>query len=179
MAYKLDMVSSLFHPTAIVSGWVGVPDADGIASLVPDPVTRLWIEPAVFITGCEITPVAEFELAASTDEGQSFLPSLSLRTILQPGGGLFWGDACGFFDGNEWSAPQGVTNIDDAVCVIKTFQEAEGAPGVPRTDMEPQEPNRLININDVLFVIFAFQGDPYPFGCPDDPCQDNLANPCP
>ncbi|MCH8149783.1 MAG: hypothetical protein IH987_17660 [Planctomycetes bacterium] len=179
VAYQLDMVSSLFHPTAVVSGWVGVPDANGIASLVPDPVTRTWIEPIVNITGCEITPVAEFELRASVDDGQSFLPPISLHTIPQPGGGKFWGDTVGSFDGIEWSAPQGVVNIDDAVAIIKTFQEEDGAPEVPRTDVAPQEPNRLVNINDVLFVIFAFQADPYPFGCPDDPCQDNIANPCP
>ena len=179
VAYKLDMVSSLSHPTAIVSGWVGVPDAAGIASLVPDPETRMWIEPVVNITGCDIAPVAEFELRASQDGGQSFLPPLALRTIPQPGGGKFWGDTCGSFNGVEWSAPQGITNIDDAVCVIKTWQAAEGAPEVPRTDMVPQVPNRVTNFNDVLFVIFAFQGDPYPFGCPDDPCQDNIVNPCP
>lgn len=179
VAYKLDMVSSLFHPTAIVSGWVGVPDGNGIASLVPDPVTRAWIEPVVSITGCEIAPVAEFELRASPDDGQSFFPPISVRTIPQPGGGKFWGDTCGSFDGTEWSAPQGITNIDDAVCVIKTFQEVESAPEVPRTDVEPQEPNRVVNFNDVLFVLFAFKGEPYPFGCPDDPCQDNVANPCP
>ena len=27
-------------------------------------------------------------------------------------------------------------------------------------------------------VIFAFQGDPYPFGCSDDPCRNNIVNPC-
>ena len=58
VAYKLDMVSSLFHPTATVSGWVGVPDANGIASLELEPATRMWTEPVVNITGCEITPGA-------------------------------------------------------------------------------------------------------------------------
>ena len=57
--------------------------------------------------------------------------------------------------------------------------DLDGAPEVPRTDVVPQEPNRIVNINDALFVIFAFQADPYPFGCPDDPCQDNILNPCP
>lgn len=179
VAYKLDMVSSLFHPTAIVSGWVGVPDGNGIASLVPDPVTRTWIEPVVNITGCEITPVAQFELRVSPDDGQSFLPAILLRTIPQPGEGKFWGDIVGSFDGVEWSAPQGITNIDDAVGVVKTWQAEAGAPDLPRSDVEPQETNRVINFNDVLFVLFAFKGDPYPFGCPDDPCQDNFANPCP
>lgn len=179
VAYKLDMVSSLFHPTATVSGWVGVPDANGIASLEANPVTRTWTESIVSITGCDITPVAEFELRASTDGGLTFSPAVSLQTAPQPGGGKFWGDTVGSFNGTEWSPPQGVNNIDDAVGVIKTWQGAAGAPQMPRTDVEPQEPNRVVNFNDVLFVLLAFQGDPYPFGCPADPCQDNVANPCP
>ena len=32
---------------------------------------------------------------------------------------------------------------------------------------------------DVLQVIFGFQGDPYTFGCPADPCQDNSITACP
>ncbi len=179
VAYKLDMVSSLFHPTAIVSGWVGVPDTNGIASLEPNPVTRTWIEPVVHITGCDITPVAEFELAASADDGQSFLPAITLRTVGQPVDAKFWGDTVGVFDGTKWTAPQGVTNFDDVNAAIKTWQEAEGSAVIPRTDVEPQEPNRVTNFNDVLFEVFAFQGDFYPFGCPDDPCQDNIAIPCP
>ena len=179
VAYQLDMVSSLFHATAIVSGWVGVPDANGIASLEPNPVTRVWTEPVVYVTGCEITPVAEFELRASTDEGATFSPPAALQTTPQPGDGKFWGDIVGPFNGIAWPAPNGVTNIDDAFAVIQTWKGKDGAPELPRSDVEPQQINRVINFNDVLFVIFAFQGDTYPFGCPDDPCQDNIANPCP
>ena len=179
VAYKLDMVSSLFHPTATVSGWIGAPDANGIASLEPDPVTRTWVEPVVHVTGCEITPVAEFELRASTDDGLTFLPPTSLHTTTQPGGSKFWGDIVGFFDGNFWTSAQGVVNANDILAVIRTWQQANGAPALPRSDVEPQEPNRVVNANDMLFVIFAFKGEYYPFGCPDDPCQNIMANPCP
>jgi ligand-binding sensor domain-containing protein len=34
-------------------------------------------------------------------------------------------------------------------------------------------------LNDVFAIILGFQGHRYPFGCEDDPCQDNLAVPCP
>ena len=85
----------------------------------------------------------------------------------------------GTFDGFEWSHPQRITNIDDAVAVIKTWQQAPGSPHTSVTDVQPQFINTVVNFNDVLFVIFAFQGDPYPFGCPADPCQDNIAVPCP
>jgi|GEM_PF-2863274 len=179
VAYKLDMTSSLFHPTATVSGWVGQPDANGIATLQANPLTRVWSEPVVHITGCDITPVAEFELRASFDGGGSFEPPVALRTAAQPAGDKFWGDTVGFFDGAAWTPPQGFVNIDDIVAALKTFQQAAGAPEVPRTDVVPQEPNRLVNINDAFAIILAFQGKEYPFGCPDDPCQDNMANPCP
>ena len=179
VAFKLDMVSSLYHPTATVSGWIGVPDANGIASLEPTPVTREWTEPVVHVTGCEITPVAEFELRASADDGATFSPPVALQTIPQPGGGKFWGDIVGAFNGFFWEKANGVTNIDDGLAVIHTWKGKAGAPGLSRSDVHPQEPDRVVNFNDVLFVIFAFQGDPYPFGCPDDPCQDNIATPCP
>ncbi len=80
---------------------------------------------------------------------------------------------------NRCPPPNGVTNVDDAFAVIHSWKGNAGAPELPRSDVEPQQPNRVVNFNDMLFVIFAFQGDPYPFGCPDDPCQDNIANPCP
>jgi len=179
VAYKLDMVSSLFHPDAVVSGWVGAPDTNGIASLEPAPVTREWTEAVVHITGCEITPVAEFELRASTDGGGTFLPPVSLKTIDQPTQSRWWGDVAGDFNGTYWTPPQGVTNIADVVAIRNQFQGRLDAPGLARTDVAPQEPNRIANIEDMLFVILAFKGELYPFGCPFDPCFDNMFQPCP
>ncbi len=72
-----------------------------------------------------------------------------------------------------------MNNINDVFAVIKTWQQADGSAALQRSDVVPQEPNRVVNANDMLFVIFAFKGEYYPFGCPDDPCRDNIANPCP
>ena len=179
VAYKLDMVSSFFHPDAFVSGWIGVPDADGVATLEPNPVTREWTEPFVYVTGCEITPVAEFELRASVDDGKTFLPPISLETAPQPIAGKFWGDIVGDFNGVYWEGPNGTTNINDALAIHFTFQQRPNAPHFTRTDVASQEPNRVVNANDLLFVLLAFKGEPYPFGCPDDPCEDNMFEPCP
>jgi len=44
--------------------------------------------------------------------------------------------------------------------------------------VEPQEPNRIVNINDAYMINLAFQGKTYPFGCPFDPCYDNMFEPC-
>ena len=157
---------------------MGVPDADGISSLEAEPVTRNCVETIVNVTGCDITPVAQFELSTSLDGGGSFLPPLMLETIDRPAP-KFWGDTVGFFNGEEWTAPQGGTTIDDAVAALKSWQMAAGSAEAPRTDVVPQEPNRIVNFNDVLFEILAFQGNPYPYGCPDDPCQDTDVTPCP
>ena len=99
-----------------------------------------------------------------------------MGTILRPGAN-WWGDTVGFFNGTEWSPPNGTTNIDDAVAGIKTFQ---GGPFVPPgpvppgnmahlsvPDVEPGNINMVVNIADVFLVVLAFQGNPYPFGPAD------------
>ena len=132
-----------------------------------------------------ITPIGgdDSETRRATDgviaAGALPIDPLSIVTIEQPGGGKFWGDTVGFFTGTEWTAPQGIVNIDDVTAVNKTFQAAFGAPHVSVSDVEPQFINRVVNFNDVFAVISAFQANPYPFGCPADPCQDKLVNPCP
>ena len=116
--------------------------------------------------------------------GGTFLPPITLRTTAQPGDNKYWADLVGNFNGTYWTAAQGFVNFDDVFAAISTWQNSGArAHGpstiIPRTDVVPQEPNRIVNFNDVLFVVLAFQGDYYPFGCPDDPCQDNIENPCP
>ena len=78
----------------------------------------------------------------------------------------------GFFDGFEWTAPQGMMNIDDAVVAIKTFQGGQvvapvlGSPiaHLSVADVEPGNINTVVNFADVLILIRAFQGEVYPFG---------------
>ena len=181
IAYQITLVGSLNHSEAVgQSAWVGEPDpVTGLATLTTaGPVEREWNESVVHAGGCLLSPVADYEVRATSNEGSTFSSPLFLQTIDRPGGGKWWGDTVGSFDGSEWSAPQGSVNIDDAVAAIKKWQEAPGAPHDSVTDVQPQVLNRLTNFNDVLIVIFAFQGDPYPFGCPGDPCQENLVDPC-
>ena len=180
VALKVTMTASCNHPDAVGTAmWVGAPDAAGLAILSTTPVIRLWPEAAIHATGCFVSPVATYDVQAMIAEGALPTDPLSIDTIDQPGGGKFWGDTVGFFTGTEWTPPQGIVNFDDVVAVNKTFQGAFGAPHVSVSDVEPQFINRVVNINDVFRVISAFQGNPYPFGCPADACQDNLVNPCP
>ncbi|MCH8241692.1 MAG: hypothetical protein IH897_03650 [Planctomycetes bacterium] len=131
----------------------------------------MWSESVVHAGGCLISPVASYDVRATATGGNPFSAPLSVPTIDQPDGSRWWGDTVGFFNGVEWTPPQGTTNIDDAVAVIKTWQVKPGAPHRSVTDVEPQVLNRVVNFNDVFFVILAFQGEFYPFGSPIDPCQ--------
>ncbi len=81
--------------------------------------------------------------------------------------GTKWlGDVVGSFDGDVWSAPNGVVNITDAQAVIKTFVKAPGAAHVSVTDVHPNlggvPNNRLVNANDILVVILGFKTNEYP-----------------
>jgi|GEM_PF-3121115 len=180
-AIQVTMTNSLFHPGAIGTlKWVGEPDADGFAVLSDTPVYRDWPEAVIYVTGCFISPVADYDVRATIQEigdGNWFTDPLTLSTIDQPVP-KYWGDVVGTFNVTEWTPPQHVTNIDDAVAAIKTFQEADNAPHVSITDVEPQEPNKIVNINDVFTIIRAFQGEPYPYGCSNDPCQNRDTEPC-
>ncbi|MCH8150270.1 MAG: hypothetical protein IH987_20220, partial [Planctomycetes bacterium] len=182
VAFEVSMTSSLYHPNALgQSAWVGVPDPiTGMSALTTaGPVTRVWNEPVVHAGGCLISPVASYDVRATATGGNPFTQSLGVQTIDQPSGLRFWGDTVGFFNGTEWTLPQGIMNIDDALAVIHTWKGLPGAPHASVTDVEPQVLNRIANFNDVLIVLFAFQGDFYPFGCPADPCQDTTVVPCP
>ena len=52
------------------------------------------------------------------------------------------------------------------IFLVPPVQGAESI--APRTwlDVEPEEPNRIVNFNDVLQLVPAFTGQPYPFGDP-------------
>ncbi|MCH8147439.1 MAG: hypothetical protein IH987_05505 [Planctomycetes bacterium] len=123
------------------------------------------------VTGCAVEPTSEYDVRMVLGSFESDI--LTVPTGLQPGGGRWWGDTVGIFDGAEWTPPQGVSNIDDAVVAIKTFQGGQTvAPdgnvahlSVP--DVEPGDINTVVNFADVLILIKAFQGDQYPFGPAD------------
>lgn len=125
------------------------------------------------ITGCPIEPTSAYDVRAVTETDTSV--ALNVPTALQPGGGKFWGDAVGFFDGVEWTAAQGTVNIDDASVAISTFQGGQVVAPTPGSqvahlsvaDVEPGNVNTVVNFADVLILLNAFRGDTYPFGPAD------------
>ena len=123
------------------------------------------------VTGCPIEPTSQYEVRAVIGGAES--TALSVATILKPGD-KWWGDVVGTFTGVEWTAPQGVTNFEDVTAAIKTWQGGQVVAPVGNVahlslaDVEPCNINTVVNFNDVLAIIQAFQGDEYPCG-PADP----------
>ena len=181
VAYRVELTQSdQFADSLGHVGWVGPPDAEGLAAVVPDPFVSLIWPDTVHLHGCEIVPVATYEIRAVPEAGNESDPVV-VQTTAAPLTPREWADCVGSFDGTNWSPPQGITNFEDVSAAIKTFVDptAFNATHVSVTDVEPQTPNGVVNFNDVFTIVLAFQAEPYPFGCSDDPCRDNVANPCP
>ncbi len=152
---------------AVDVGWVGEPDANGLAQIVPAPVMRQWTEPVVHGGDCEIMPVATYEVTA-TDDGTTFSAPLAVSTIDQPSGGKFWGDTVGAFDGVQWTAPNNIVNANDFLAALQKFQSLPTAPHITVVDVQSVSSvdpclNRITNIADVFILLQAFQGNTYPF----------------
>ena len=67
-----------------------------------------------------------------------------------------------------WTPPNGVLNFVDVQAAIKTFQGGASTAPLIWADIGPETPNRIVNFNDVLWLILAFIGEPYPFSAPAD-----------
>ena len=84
-----------------------------------------------------------------------------------------WGDVVGVFDetGGVWTGPDGSIDVtSDIVAVLDKLGSRPGSPTKPRVDVEPATPDMLINISDVVQMLDAYRGLPYPFEPGPDPC---------
>ena len=177
---RVTLSSTLVNGVTAVgeSWWANAPDSACISVVGPtQPASPPdWSAcPTLHLTGCPIIPTSTYEIVGVSD-GFSSEPPLVADTQAKPG--VKWhGDIVGFFNGIEWTAPNGVTSIDDAVAIIKAFQDinAFNAPHATRADLHPNmngtQINRIVNFNDVLVDLFGFQGFEYP-GPQIDLCQN-------
>ena len=166
-AYQVRMTASVYFAESIGDlGWVGAPDSKGTALVVPEAVfLPSW--PAVVRAGdCEIVPAATYEIRA-TGDGVNFDPPMVVETTAPPGV-KFWGDIVGDFNGMAWTPPNGVLNFADVQAAILTFQKSDSTAPLIWADIGPETPNRVVNFNEVFWLILAFIGEPYPFSAPAD-----------
>ena len=190
---KVTLTASLPHPSKVGDFWwvqaplVSVPTqfpkplvgpGECVALLGPENTAAEidWDDAGcltLHVTGCPIEPTSGYEVRTVVGGNES--TALTVPTALQPGSGRFWGDTVGFFDGVEWTAAQGVSNITDALVAINTWQGGQVVAPVPGStiahlsiaDVEPGNINTVVNFADVLILIRAFQGNMYPFGPAD------------
>ena len=171
VAFRVVVSASEYFPGSVgVVGWVGepfeAPEDPGVsvAHIVDAPVQREWVELVVHVGGCIIVPVATYEVRATTD-GVNFTDPLVIETIARPSP-AHWADCVGAMEGGAWTAPNGVVNFNDVTAAVHYFTSASTAPPLTTVDIEPEEPNAVLNFADIQQIVNAFQGAPYPFSDP-------------
>ena len=115
----------------------------------------------VHVHSAEIIPDRIYEVRTQLDDGTLTAPAF---TTTAP-----WGDTAGPFEGGRWSPPDGLVGITtDALACIEAFGHRPAAPPQELCDLEPQIPDEVINILDIVYVLDAFRGLLYPF---NEPCE--------
>ncbi|UCC29175.1 MAG: hypothetical protein JSU86_13345 [Phycisphaerales bacterium] len=126
--------------------------------LVTDPVFQFpddW--GTIKAKGVDIVPSSTYNIVAECGEHAS--PPGSDTTWL-------WGDVAGRFIDGAWTPGNGVVDIRNFMAVVEGFQQLDTAPPLEWTDLHPctPEPDGVINVTDMTYVVDAFRGFPYP--CP-------------
>ena len=86
-----------------------------------------------------------------------------IDTIARPEG-KFWGDVVGGYDGSEWTAPNGLVNVDDVVAFInyKTGKPAPHLTAIELAGGPPSFVNFYLNVTDLGMILLGFRAAPYP-----------------
>lgn len=165
---------------SVAVGWVGTPftpdtdrtPADTLTALVlAEPTFRSWSPTVIHVGDCEIAPARTYGLRTTFD-GVFFSEPLIVPTIEQPQG-KFWADLVGSFDGESWSGPNRLVNVDDVVAMLQ-FLTLRAAPHITMLDLANEQPNFIINATDLLLILQGFGGSTYPpppFSNQGDPTQ--------
>jgi hypothetical protein len=81
-----------------------------------------------------------------------------------------WGDIAGAPGDCPVAAPDGTASlIGDVTEAIRKFANLECAAKKTRVDVQPADVDFRIDFTDVLLLLDAFAGEPYPF-TPEDQC---------
>lgn len=175
VAFRVDLAAG--PGTLGTVGWLDAPadlscpgacTGELVSRIVDSPVYRLWLEPVVHISDCEVVPAATYHILA-TQNGVLFSSPLIAQTTPAPFT-KHWGDVSGLFNGVSWNEPDGFANVNDVLAVVSTVAGAAGAPPRSWTDLHPETPNYLVNVADVQQAVFGAIGYVYsyvaPSGCP-------------
>ncbi|MCO6436319.1 MAG: hypothetical protein J5J06_04445 [Phycisphaerae bacterium] len=149
--------------------WVDAPDAFAVSRLTCAPVYREWNEPMIHVGDADIRANSAYvvtPLAETFDPGDpnGYGAESTINTAFR------WGDVVGSYDGSAWTGPNGIVNGIDVLAAVNRFENRPTAPPLVWVDIDGAVPNELVNGNDILRIVLAFQSPAYPF---DDPA------PCP
>ena len=136
-----------------------------VSTLSTAPVTRVWVEVPVHITGCGLVPVVTYSVWASADNGTSFSEALTIGTAHNPdGASQSWGDITGGPASESpglWLPPDGSMNFGDVGNAIRTFENRSEETGFPPRVWVDVEINQVVNLADIQFIVNAFEGVSY------------------
>ncbi len=116
----------------------------------------------VYVTGLQLVPNAEYEVAA--DCGKADSPRLSNPTPVSTGA---WGDVAGLFVDGAWLPGDGIVDVMDFTAVVEAFKVLDTAPPLPASDIWPCVPDGTVDVLDMMYVVDGFKG--IPCAC-EDPC---------
>jgi len=159
--------------------WVSAPNSNGRASCGSNPVFRVWPEPVIHVGDCEIVPAATYQVAAASSVS-NFSISLSVVTSPVPSlNGKLWGDVAGVLHGDGWAPPDRLANVQDVLAVLSYITNTGQRPAFEAVNLQSQSVNdpclnNFVNVGDVMMVVEAVRGTPYPFvgnpmSCPTCP----------
>ncbi|MCH8851791.1 MAG: BPTI/Kunitz domain-containing protein [Planctomycetes bacterium] len=170
------------------AGALIVPDPDGnsanftAAQLQCQPLCRDdWStlgEVHVFHQGIVPTSLYHVDVVdctCNTTDKTNYSPALSLSTSV-------FGDTLENLAIVPPGPPDNLRNVDDVLGVILSFSSALSAPRKPRSDIEPNCLDLLVNITDALITLKGFSGGDYAEPFPPtvtDLCQSPCPNPVP
>ena len=148
--------------------WVGAPDANDRSNCVSAPVYRTWSESVVHVGDCAVTPVSDYEIAASVDAAAFTSPLLVSTIALPSNNNKYWADVAGINNGTEWTAPNQFSNVQDIVALLAYVTSAAVKPTFEVANLQAvssNDPclNDFVNTADIFICVKAVAGDPYPF----------------
>jgi len=132
------------------------------AHLADLPVYRAWTEDVLHVTGCEIVPVATFEVRATMD-GATFSDALVIPTIGKPQ--VHYGDCVGPVISGHYTPPDGFVSVVDVQAYLIANQGGATAPHTTWIDLHsgsiPVLPQQILNVGDLQTIKFGFLGQTY------------------
>ncbi|MFQ5495392.1 MAG: hypothetical protein ACE5EX_08430, partial [Phycisphaerae bacterium] len=126
-----------------------------------------------------VVPGATYEVravdcACNMTDPANFSAPLVLKTSR-------FGDIVGPFDTQtrQWTQPEGIiTILQDAIAALDKFKNRPTAPRKARVELEPNCLDMVVNITEVVRILDAFRGRPYP-DVPKNPALRACESVCP